>query len=923
MGTAIMGWAQNENKLSSSTLMFLSEQRGEITLPKATAKPQKGRRRIGADVASAKDLSIGVTRPIAEAEYVNGVKMISAFLRVNDGDYTAAEALGVVIECKFDNIAIALIPVEKIMDVAALTNVTSIEVAEMMTLYNDSQKAFTNADDVICNSNAAQAFGITTPYTGRGVVLGVVDQGIDFQHKAFKDKNGITRIKQAYTNSSTSSSEITTHSTETAINALTYDVTNSDHGTHVATTAGGSSVIISGNNVTVTDDHAHATYGGMAPEADLAIAGLKSMTNTAIMKAIIAIFNYADEQGKPCVINLSLGAIDGPHDGTGAFADVLETWTAKNNHIVVFSVSNYGMRAKDYVKMGTSNGGGCYASGLSSKSKPMMANVQHSYEDADGHVILDIPTINAYARTPNVPMAVKLHVVDTNTGAVVYSSNEYTANTTIDITGTTGLAKYFYSTTTDANQHGDKGKIYLQRMQNSTSKKYYWKVYAPKMTSRSYTTENGIRKGKYAFCVSVYPTDASASTIVDLWEIVHHGCWFGNDLTLNSTYAARYNLVTGSDDCSVSDHACYNNIITVGAYVSKNVTTNYNGDTYEFYDVYPNIGDHCYFSGWQAEGSGPLGTPLPHTSAPGAKIVAGINHYHTASVDNSSYFHADRVKDLVVNGTSAYGVMQGTSMSAPCVSGIIALWLQACAEKGITATPAYIKEVMENTWITDEWTNGTGNGAHGAKTFGMHGKIDALAGLRYILGINTNTATATIKTGRQYATFNTPMNIDFAEAEGLKAFVVDNATKSSVHLREVTVVPANTALIIKGAPGTYTLYETVKTTEDVSDNQLIISSSTVAADDKYYALGTVNGVQGFHRVQNGLAIPTSYVIISDQLAKTFLNFEEEEKMATGIGGFATDNGLEGNTPLYNLSGQRVNKSYKGIVIINGEKVLRK
>jgi hypothetical protein len=30
-----------------------------------------------------------------------------------------------------------------------------------------------------------------------------------------------------------------------------------------------------------------------------------------------------------------------------------------------------------------------------------------------------------------------------------------------------------------------------------------------------------------------------------------------------------------------------------------------------------------------------------------------------------------------------------------------------------------------------------------------------------------------------------------------------------------------------------------------------------------------------------------------------------------------------NTPLYNLSGQRVSKSYKGIVIINGKKVLRK
>lgn len=741
MGATISGFAQNENKLSASTMMFLSEQRGEIVLPKADAKPQPGKRKIGARTTSTKDIQTELTRPIAEPEYVNGVKMISAFLCNNDCDFTAAEALGVIIECKFDSIAVALIPVDKIMDVAALSNVTNIEVAEMMTLYNDEQRTFTNTDDVLCNTNAAQALGITTPYTGKGVILGIIDQGIDFQHKAFKDKNGNTRIKQAYTNSST----FTTHSTESAINALTYDVTNDDHGTHVATTAGGSSVIISGNNVTVTDDHANATYGGMAPEADLAIAGLKSLTNTAIIKAIIAICNYADEQGKPCVVNLSLGSIDGPHDGTGVYADVLRTQMAKGNHIVVYAASNDGMRAKDYVKIGTSNGGGCYASGMSSKSIPMMVNVQHSYEDADGNVILDIPTINAYARTPNVAVALKLHVVDTNTGEVIYSSDEYTTTTLIDITGTTGLAHYFYSTSADVNKHGDKGKIYLQKLQNSSSSKHYWKVYAPKMTSRSYTTVNGIKKGNYAFCVSVYPTDNSNSTIIDMWEIVHHGCWFGNDLTLNSTYAAQYNLVTGSDDCSVSNEACYDNVITVGAYTSKNAITNYEGNTNEYFDNYPNIGDHCYFSSWQAEGSGPLGTPLPTISAPGAKIVAGVNHYHTAS-DNNSYFHNDRKKDLVVNGTSAYGVMQGTSMSAPCVSGIIALWLQACVEKGITATPDYIKEVMQNTWITDEWTNGTGNGAHGAKTFGTHGKIDALAGLRYILGITNPTPVITATT---------------------------------------------------------------------------------------------------------------------------------------------------------------------------------
>jgi hypothetical protein len=74
-------------------------------------------------------------------------------------------------------------------------------------------------------------------------------------------------------------------------------------------------------------------------------------------------------------------------------------------------------------------------------------------------------------------------------------------------------------------------------------------------------------------------------------------------------------------------------------------------------------------------------------------------------------------------------------MATPCVSGIIAQWLQACVEAGKTPSPDYIKEVMAATWDTDQWTDGTGNGAHGANTFGTHGKINAIKGIQYILGV--------------------------------------------------------------------------------------------------------------------------------------------------------------------------------------------
>ena len=304
------------------------------------------------------------------------------------------------------------------------------------------------------------------------------------------------------------------------------------------------------------------------------------------------------------------------------------------------------------------------------------------------------------------------------------------------MTGSTGLAQYFKSSSSYSNQYGDAGSIRLIRSQDTNNNKYYWQIYAPIMLSTSYSDDDGdgVYNSKYAFCVSIYPTSSNTSTVIDMWE--NYASWFGTDLNLSSS---SYNYCKGNDECSVSDNACYSKVISVGAYVTKNQITDYAGTSHDFSSEYPNIGDHAYFSSWQTAGYGPLGTALPHINAPGARIVAGINHYHTASVDDYSYYGDDYKTDLVVNSTSyPYAAMEGTSMATPCVSGIIAQWLQACVEAGKTPTPDYIKEVMAATWDTDEWTNGTGSGAHGAKTFGTHGKINAIKGIQYILGANSS-----------------------------------------------------------------------------------------------------------------------------------------------------------------------------------------
>ncbi|MBQ9560205.1 MAG: S8 family serine peptidase [Bacteroidaceae bacterium] len=758
MGTSLTGRAQTtdvSNKFSASTLMFLDERDGNIELPKLHEK-----RTLTAQLQALpgvdKNLSTRVRkRTIAETEMVGGVKMISAFVGVSDNNFAALESLGVQIEAKFDKLATTLIPVDKIEEVAALSNVTKIEVAEILEPQTDRARTVTQAIDAMTNSTAAKALGLTSPYTGKGVILGIIDTGIDFQHIAFKDKSGNSRIVRAYKLSGTNSTSLTTYSSASQISGLTYDTNDGDHGTHTSTTAGGSSVVVNGTTVTVTDDHANATYGGMAPEADLVIAGLSSLYTTSIGTAIQNICNYADQVGKPCVVSLSLGSQVGPHDGTGSIASIVNQY-AGNNHIIVYAASNDGMRSAPFVEMGTSNGGGMYASATSTSSKPMIVNVQRSFSNADGNVEMLMPTIIAYARTAGVPTSLKFHVVNVKTGAIVYSSSAYSSSTTISVTGTTGLAQYFKSSSSYNNQYGDAGAIRLIRTQDTNNSKYYWQIYCPIMLSTSYSDSDGddVYNSDYAFCVSVYPTSTTASTVIDMWE--NYASWFGTDLNITGNYT----YAKGNDECSVSDNATYSKVISVGAYVTKNSITDYSGTTHDWSSEYPNIGDHASFSSWQTAGYGPLGTALPHINAPGARIVAGVNHYHTTSVDDYSYYGDDYSTDLVVNSTTyPYAAMEGTSMATPCVSGIIAQWLQACVEAGKTPTPDYIKEVMAATWDTDQWTNGTGSGAHGAKTFGTHGKINAIKGLQYILGTNADpTITAD------------PTSVTFTNAYATKAY---------------------------------------------------------------------------------------------------------------------------------------------------------
>lgn len=204
-------------------------------------------------------------------------------------------------------------------------------------------------------------------------------------------------------------------------------------------------------------------------------------------------------------------------------------------------------------------------------------------------------------------------------------------------------------------------------------------------------------------------------------------------------------------------------------------------------------------------------------------------------------------------------------------------------------------------------------------TIYIYGKSAAL-NLYAVKVVGTLTTAAS-----SFSTYAASYPVDYSSL-GLDAYSVtlDEVNMKVKYNKIDGVVPANIPVLVKGeASKTYSLTKATTDGTSVTTN-LQVSDGTVVGDGStIYAFGTKNGISGFKVVASGVKIPAKkgYLKLSSSVAaKVFFAFSGE---TTGISNISTNGIDEEETPLFNLAGQRVDKSYKGVVVKNGKKFVNK
>lgn len=546
--------------------------------------------------------------------------------------------LGGVFKYSAGDIAAVRIPLSAVPLLAAKDYVTRIE-------YNDA-KLQPLCDTMVINNNVWPVHAgfppLSQAYDGTGVVMGIIDEGIDLLHPDFRDINGNTRIKflwdQKIDNDPGGITPMPygygTEWNSVAINngsASAHQDGPYGHGSMV-------SGIAAGNGLAVNN------YKGVAPGSDIIFVGYDPYYNASITDAVNYIFSKASVIGKPVVINISLGDYLGSHDGQDLQAQAIGNMIADTvGRSVVAAAGNSGTARFHF---------GC---NVPADTAFTWITTTPIIQYCDGYIGIYGDTTDMF----NIEFAVG---VDDNVnfsyrGGIpfntvpslfgpVFSFDVYNGPNRIGVVE--GLATTIGST------------FSLEYCIEPDTPNYLWRIMA--------RGSGRIDGWSYQFYQGALP---SASVMPEIVKYIPP------DTTENM----------------VSSFQCRDEVITVGSYTNRG----YYSDVHNVLQFYHDINlvpiPPGQLSGFSSRGPTRDGRIKPDITASGENI-AGTGY------DPRVVVLLNGASDYVVAAGGRHIVDGGTSMASPIVAGTAALYLQ----KNPGHNYQQVKSAILNCAKTDSWT---------------------------------------------------------------------------------------------------------------------------------------------------------------------------------------------------------------------------
>lgn len=181
--------------------------------------------------------------------------------------------------------------------------------------------------------------------TGKGVLVGILDSGIDYFHKDFRNEDGSTRILslqdqilgQTFTKEEIDAALFQGRRDQAS--ELVPSVDRTGHGTAVAGIAAGNGRESDGR------------YRGVAYESDLLVVRLGIPDpdgfprTTEVMKGLDFLVQKALEWNRPIAVNMSFGNTYGSHDGSSLFERYIDQMADVGRNVIVIGTGNEGDRA--------------------------------------------------------------------------------------------------------------------------------------------------------------------------------------------------------------------------------------------------------------------------------------------------------------------------------------------------------------------------------------------------------------------------------------------------------------------------------------------------------------------------------------------------------------------------------------------------